>query len=88
LRVAVDAFPAHDLEAGTIRKVAYRIVPFLMLCYFFNLLDRINLGFAALEMNKDLAESHRPLSRGFYRSRGIYPYLHEPHRDGRCQSFS
>ncbi|PLQ00190.1 MFS transporter [Cupriavidus pauculus] len=25
-----------------------------MVCYFFNLLDRVNLGFAALEMNKDL----------------------------------
>ncbi|XQU77469.1 hypothetical protein EPAKOI_005250 (plasmid) [Cupriavidus sp. H18C2] len=43
-----------NLEADTIRKVAWRIVPFLMVCYFFNLLDRVNLGFAALEMNKDL----------------------------------
>ena len=30
-----------------------RIVPFLMVCYFVSFLDRVNLGFAALEMVKD-----------------------------------
>jgi len=35
-------------------KVARRLVPFLMLCYFFCFLDRVNVGFAALQMNKDL----------------------------------
>ncbi len=51
---AVAEHQEPNLEADTIRKVAWRIVPFLMVCYFFNLLDRVNLGFAALEMNKDL----------------------------------
>ena len=36
------------------RQVTLRIVPFLMVCYFVSFLDRVNLGFAALEMVKDL----------------------------------
>jgi len=42
------------LEQRTMGKVARRLVPFLMLCYFFCFLDRVNVGFAALQMNKDL----------------------------------
>ncbi|OWW19350.1 MFS transporter [Noviherbaspirillum denitrificans] len=45
------------LEVSTMRKVTLRLVPFLMLCYFFALLDRVNVGFASLEMNKDLGLS-------------------------------
>ena len=43
-----------ELEARTMRRVAMRIVPFLMVCYFVSFLDRVNLGFAALDMVKDL----------------------------------
>jgi MFS transporter, ACS family, tartrate transporter len=43
-----------DIEKATMRKVLLRLVPFLMVCYFFALLDRVNIGFAALQMNKDL----------------------------------
>jgi len=32
------------------RRVTLRIVPFLMVCYFVSFLDRVNLGFAALQM--------------------------------------
>jgi MFS transporter, ACS family, tartrate transporter len=42
------------IETVTMRKVLLRLVPFLMICYFFALLDRVNIGFAALQMNKDL----------------------------------
>jgi len=42
------------LEAGTMRQVALRILPFLMTCYFISFLDRVNLGFAALQMVGDL----------------------------------
>ena len=45
---------AGPLEKATMRKVILRLVPFLMICYFFALLDRVNVGFAALQMNKDL----------------------------------
>jgi MFS transporter, ACS family, tartrate transporter len=44
----------QTVEARTIRKVALRIVPFLMICYFVSFVDRVNLGFAALDMVKDL----------------------------------
>src|ERR1700730_9113360 len=36
------------------RQVALRIVPFLMICYFISFVDRVNLGFAALQMVQDL----------------------------------
>jgi ACS family tartrate transporter-like MFS transporter len=37
-----------------IGKVALRIIPILMLCYFTAFLDRVNIGFASLTMMKDL----------------------------------
>jgi MFS transporter, ACS family, tartrate transporter len=43
-----------DLERATIRKVAWRLLPLVFLLYLFSLVDRVNLGFAALTMNKDL----------------------------------
>lgn len=36
----------------TIRRVVLRLMPFLLLCYFISFLDRINVAFAALQMNK------------------------------------
>ena len=36
------------------RKAFWRLMPFLMLCYFFAYLDRSNISFAALGMNKEL----------------------------------
>jgi ACS family 4-hydroxyphenylacetate permease-like MFS transporter len=37
-----------------IRKVSRRLIPFLFVLYVFSFLDRINIGFAALSMNKEL----------------------------------
>jgi len=45
------------IGARTIGKVARRLMPFLFVCYFFNVLDRVNVGFAALTMNQDLGFS-------------------------------
>jgi ACS family tartrate transporter-like MFS transporter len=42
------------LEQRAIRKITWRLIPFLMLLYFVAFLDRINVGFAALTMNKDV----------------------------------
>lgn len=42
---------AHE---AILAKVRLRLVPILMLCYFAAFLDRVNIGFAALEMNADL----------------------------------
>lgn len=41
-------------EASVYRKVTWRIVPFLMLCYVVAYLDRVNVGFAKLQMLSDL----------------------------------
>jgi ACS family tartrate transporter-like MFS transporter len=42
------------LEARVIRKITWRLIPFLSLLYLVAFLDRINVGFAALTMNKDV----------------------------------
>jgi ACS family tartrate transporter-like MFS transporter len=36
------------------RKAAWHLIPFLILCFFIAVLDRVNVGFAALTMNKEL----------------------------------
>jgi len=43
-----------DIEKQTMDKVTWRLVPFLMLCYFIAYLDRVNIGFAGASMSKDL----------------------------------
>jgi ACS family tartrate transporter-like MFS transporter len=48
---------ADDLEAVVMRKVAWRLVPLLSLCYCINVLDRFNVAVAALTMNKALGLS-------------------------------
>ena len=49
------AVPASSLlEERVIRKITWRLIPFLMLLYLIAFLDRINVGFAALTMNHDL----------------------------------
>jgi MFS transporter, ACS family, tartrate transporter len=44
-----------SLETKTIRKLRLPILPFVFLLYIVSFLDRINIGFAALTMNKELA---------------------------------
>ena len=46
-----------ELERQTLRKISWRIVPFIMLLYFISFIDRVNIGFASLTMNKDLGFS-------------------------------
>ncbi len=43
-----------DERARIYRKVMFRIVPFLFLCYILAYLDRVNVGFAKLQMLTDL----------------------------------
>jgi MFS transporter, ACS family, tartrate transporter len=43
------------IETRTMRKVRIRILPFVFLLFIVALLDRFNIGFAALTMNKELA---------------------------------
>ena len=41
-------------HAALMRRVSLRLLPFLMLCYILSVIDRVNIGFAALSMNKEL----------------------------------
>ena len=43
-----------DVETRTIKKISARLIPYLIVCYFIAYLDRVNVGFAALTMNKAL----------------------------------
>lgn len=47
----------NELETRTIRRVSARLIPFLIVCYFVAYLDRVNVGFASLHMNRDLGIS-------------------------------
>ena len=51
---AKDAGYSSDIEAAAMRKVSLRILPIVVIGMFVSYIDRVNVGFAALEMNKDL----------------------------------
>jgi len=51
-------------EARTYAKVDWRLIPFLFLCYILAYLDRVNVGFAKLQMSKDLALSDAAFATG------------------------
>ncbi len=44
---------------AALRKVAWRLIPFMTVLYFVAFLDRVNIGFAALTMNADLGLTPR-----------------------------
>jgi len=56
--------PDSSFEARTYRKVDLRIVPFLFLCYILAYLDRVNVGFAKLQMLKALSLSDAAFATG------------------------
>jgi hypothetical protein len=53
------------LENTTLRKVAWRLIPFICLCYLLNILDRANVGFARLQMQDDLGLSEHMFNLGY-----------------------
>ncbi len=52
--IAAAGAAKSEVETSTIRAISRRLIPFLVLAYFFSYLDRVNLGFAALTMNAEL----------------------------------
>src|ERR1044071_1668829 len=54
---AVGATANVPISAVTLRKVTWRIIPFLFILYVVAWLDRVNVGFAGLQMNADLGFS-------------------------------
>jgi D-galactonate transporter len=62
-----DAIPYDDsrtFEVRTYAKVSRRLIPFLMLCYLGAYLDRVNVGFAKLQMLSDLSFSETVYGMG------------------------
>ncbi|OAE98954.1 hypothetical protein AYJ54_33415 [Bradyrhizobium centrolobii] len=59
---------AATIEQSTMRKVSWRIVPYCFGLYVISYLDRANIGYAALQMNKELALS----SEAFGFAAGIF----------------
>ena len=53
-----------DIERRTYSKVFWRLVPFLMLCYVIAYLDRVNVGFAKLQMAQALGFSETVFGLG------------------------
>ncbi|WP_255286589.1 MFS transporter [Bacillus sp. AFS076308] len=45
----------QSIEKSTVKKTMRRILPFILVLYVVAFLDRVNMGYAALEMNADLA---------------------------------
>ncbi|MCO8163465.1 MFS transporter [Pseudomonas sp. 21LCFQ010] len=51
---AASAAAEHNLSDATHRTVTWRLMPLLLVCYLFAHLDRINIGFAKMQMSADL----------------------------------
>jgi len=49
--------PIADAEARAYRTITWRIMPFLFFCYVLAYVDRVNVGFAKLQMQQDLGMS-------------------------------
>jgi len=56
--------PIQPNERAVLRKVAWRLIPFMGVLYLLAFLDRVNIGFAALTMNADLAFSATVFGNG------------------------
>ena len=50
------SFGSHD-EAATYNRVAWKLIPFLLILYIISFLDRVNVGFAKLQMSADIGLS-------------------------------
>lgn len=48
------ALPLMNECSAVYRKINWRLLPFLVLCYVFAYMDRINIGFAKLQMQQDI----------------------------------
>ena len=62
---ASAAKAAGNIEGIVVRKLFLRLLPFLFLLYVVNYLDRINVGFAALQMRDQLGFSDKVFGKGF-----------------------
>ena len=57
MTAAASTIESETIERRTIAKVSWRLLPLVALAYCIAYIDRTNVGFAALTMNKDLGLS-------------------------------
>lgn len=63
--MAMTAYaPPACADAGIYRRIARRILPFMMVCYLAAYIDRVNIGFAKLQMSSDLGFSEAAYGLG------------------------
>src|SRR5215472_5302449 len=53
--MTTPAVASFEIEARTVRKMRARIIPFVFILFVIAIVDRVNIGLAALTMNKELA---------------------------------
>ena len=68
--------PAEQVDARALyRKITWRLIPYIFLLYILAYLDRVNVGFAALEMKRDLLLSDTVYGVGagiFFLGQGLF----------------
>ncbi|PKN51374.1 MAG: MFS transporter [Deltaproteobacteria bacterium HGW-Deltaproteobacteria-13] len=57
-RLDINESATHPLEKRAIRRMTLRLIPFMFILYIVAYLDRVNVGFAALQMNAELQLSN------------------------------
>jgi D-galactonate transporter len=62
--IAVNTSLTPQSEADVYRKITWRIMPFLFLCYVLAYVDRVNVGFAKLQMQQALGMSDSAFGLG------------------------
>src|SRR3954469_19876147 len=60
----LGAMSVTEIERTTMARVTLRLLPFLLLLYIISWLDRVNVGFAKLQMNSDLGLSETAFGFG------------------------
>jgi MFS transporter, ACS family, tartrate transporter len=64
LDINVNESEASPLEKRAIRRMMLRLIPFMFILYIVAYLDRVNVGFAALQMNAEMQLSHAAFGFG------------------------
>ena len=63
-KVAGEIQDAAEINSAVFRKIAWRLMPVLTAGYVLNYLDRNNIGFAALTMNREIGLSATQFGAG------------------------
>ena len=64
MSVAAPVTASGDLAERALRRITWRLMPFLFVLYVFNYINRVNVGLAALQMRSDLGFSNTVFGYG------------------------